>query len=119
MFDETSDESLLIRSWTHSYEEDHDGVLVFRPSEREFPPARGRDSFDLAPGGVLLRTGPGPDDRTQRTSGRWSRQGDRLDLYPTDSSQYRYRVVGVGPDLLEVRPIDEEVPGDGGTDANA
>lgn len=119
MFNEPSGKSLLIRSWTHAHEEDHDGLLVFRPSERDFPPARGRESFDLAPGGVLQRIGPGPDDRTLRTSGRWSLEGDRLDLYPTGSSQYRYRVVDVGPDLLEVRSIDEAVRGNGGNDANA
>lgn len=119
MFDEPSGKSLLIRSWTHSHEEDHDGLLVFRPSERDFPPARGRESFDLAPGGVLQRNGPGPDDRSVRTSGRWSLVGDRLDLYPGASSQYRYRVVDVGPDLLEVRSIDEGVLGNGGKkDAN-
>jgi hypothetical protein len=67
--------------WTHSHEEDGPGTLVFRPSEWNFPPSRGRRSFELRPDGSLQSGGPGPDDRTRTHDGRWRLlPGDILEL---------------------------------------
>lgn len=91
-------------SWTHSHEEDHDDVLVFRPASRDFPPARGRESFTLAPGGQLQQSGPGPDDRTVETLGTWSCEGNRLILEPYGAQPRHYLVEEVGEDHLLLRP---------------
>ena len=42
-----TDPSSLVGAWTHSHEEDHDGIQVFRPGDQELPPSRGRTSFTL------------------------------------------------------------------------
>ncbi len=97
----------LQRAWTHSHEEDHDGLLVFRPSDWDFPPARGRDSFTLGADGQLGTSGPGPDDRSVRGEGTWTYDG-ALKIAPFGASPQRYAVADVGPDRLVVRRADDE-----------
>lgn len=99
-------EELLTRSWTHSHEEDHDGLVVYRPSERDFPPARGRESFTLIAGGELEQVGPGPDDRPVTSHGSWSFDADRLELQRAGAAPVSYVVDDVGPDLLVMRVAD-------------
>ncbi len=94
-------------AWTHSHEEDHDGLLVFRPSDWDFPPARGRDSFTLGPQGHLGTRGPGPDDRSVQGTGTWSYDG-ALNIAPFGSSPQRFAVADVRPDLLVVRRADDD-----------
>ena len=106
MSDGTPQESMIARSWTHAHEEDHDGLLVFRSSDQDFPPAHGRQSFDLQPGGTLARSGPGPDDRTVRSTGTWSVEGDQLELHPGEGAAQRYRVAAIEADRLVVQPLD-------------
>ncbi len=41
--------------WTHSFEEDHDGISVYRRDDFAFPPARGRRGVEFRPDGTLRR----------------------------------------------------------------
>ena len=107
---EAIDPTLLSRSWTRSHEEDEGDDLVFRPSEGDFPPARGRRSFALAADGTLRQTGPGADDRSVASGGTWSLTGNRLTLNPAGSSPFQYEIVTVEPDRLVVR----NAPGESG-----
>jgi hypothetical protein len=67
--------------WTHSHEEDGPRTLVYRPSGWDFPPSRGRRSFDLRADGSVESGGPGPDDRTRVQIGHWRLlPGDILEL---------------------------------------
>lgn len=52
-------------SWTHSFEEDEPGVLVYRPTHTfAFPPTRrGRETLHFGDDGQLTALAPGPDDR--------------------------------------------------------
>lgn len=52
-------------SWTHSFEEDEPGVLVYRPTHAyAFPPSRqGRETLHFGDDGQLTALAPGPDDR--------------------------------------------------------
>lgn len=52
-------------SWTHSFEEDEAGLLVYRPTATfAFPPSRGgRDAFVFGEGGEVTELTIGPDDR--------------------------------------------------------
>ena len=75
---EGDSEKILRRRWVHSHEEDTDREMVFRPAAFEFPPSRGRRSFELKPDGALLEGRIGPTDRPLETQGTWELQGDRL-----------------------------------------
>ena len=94
----------LARAWGHSFEEDHDGVLVYRPRSYAFPLARGRDGLELREDGSLVEWGPGPADAGQGRPGRWEVIGDRLVLDVPGSGRREMRIVHLAPDRLELAP---------------
>ena len=100
---EGDSEKILRRRWVHSHEEDTDREMVFRPAAFEFPPSRGRRSFELKPDGVLLEGGIGPTDRPLETQGSWELQGDSLVLRRGTSETPRVmRIASVEDDRLVV-----------------
>lgn len=100
---EGDSEKILRRRWVHSHEEDTEREMVFRPAAFEFPPSRGRRSFELKPDGALLEGRIDPTDRPLETQGTWERQGDRLVLHrgPSEASRVM-RIVSVEDDRLVV-----------------
>jgi hypothetical protein len=52
------DREALVGRWLHSYEEDSADALVFRPGDFDFPPARGRDGFELRDDGSAIELLP-------------------------------------------------------------
>ena len=96
----------LAQHWVHSHEEDTDGEMVFRPASRPLPPSRGRKSFQLNPDGRLVTSGPGPDDRSAKTQGRWRLESsNRLMLQPAGAgvSHSTLQLLSVAPDKLVVK----------------
>lgn len=97
------DRASLQRRWVHSHEEDPPGRLVFRPGTWNFPPSRGRRSFDLGPNGELRSAGPGPTDKTVETTGRWRLlPGDVIELAPKGGQKRLLKIIELGPDKLVV-----------------
>jgi len=69
----------LFRHWIHSREEDRGEIRVYRPADYDFPPARGRDGFELRPDGTLIRYGIAAADGTTKRTERWSElAGNRI-----------------------------------------
>lgn len=65
--------------WFHSHEEDSPGVVVYRPSSFDFPPARmPRERITLSAGGRAAVGSPGPADRADQTPARWSLVADQV-----------------------------------------
>jgi hypothetical protein len=89
----------LYRQWMHSHEEDSGDVQVYRPASYRFPPARGRYGFELKPDGEAVLYGPGPADKPEASTERWSssdaggvRVGDReLEIVSVDSDRLTAR----------------------------
>ena len=82
--------SMIEGMWLHSYEEDHDGILVFRPPSFDFPMARGpREGFRFDRDGKFIRYGIGPTDRGSSQAGTWrmSSPGVIELRYPTSPSK--------------------------------
>ena len=95
-------------SWTHSFEEDEAGVLVYRPTHSfAFPPARGRETLEFGEGGGLIERTPGPDDRPRDKAGRWTALGmNRFGLGGTaDAPDRVIEVIESTPDILKIRKI--------------
>lgn len=97
-------------SWTHSFEEDEAGVLVYRPTDSfAFPPSRrGRESLVFAGGGEMTEQSPGPDDRPRATAaGRWRALGmNRYGVGGTpDAPAQVLEIVEIGPEILRVRKL--------------
>lgn len=61
----------LHQQWVHSYEEDTETNMVFRPATYELPPARGRVAFELRPDNTYVGTGIGPADVPEEEHGTW------------------------------------------------
>ena len=96
------DVEALQQRWTHSHEEDQPGLTVFRPGGWRFPPSRGRRSFELKPGGVLVTSGPGPTDRVTSNDGRWRLREDGVLELEQQGRPSEMRVVEIAADRLVV-----------------
>ena len=62
----------LQQHWAHSYEEDTQDTLVYRPSDYQFPPARGRLGFEFLPAGAFVYFPIAPQDGSDKFTGRWA-----------------------------------------------
>jgi hypothetical protein len=103
----TSRDNPLHKRWVHSYEEDGDDEMVFRPSNFDLPPARGRRSIELRPDGSYVESSPGPVDVPEEAGGQWSLKGDELDLRPDGRQpEESWRVVVAEEDRLRLRRIE-------------
>jgi hypothetical protein len=91
--------------WMHSFEEDHDDVLVYRPPDHDFPRARGRDGIEFASDGSFVQWAVGRGDARQAIPGRWrTTDADGLLAVSTErDGDQVLEVVSVAPDRLEVR----------------
>ena len=85
--------------WTHSFEEDADGLEVYRPTlDYAFPPSRrGRRRLTFGDGEVV-ESEPGPDDRPQP-------RGTLPAIGPAryEAGAASIDIVEAGPDLLRIR----------------
>lgn len=99
-------------SWTHSFEEDADGIEVYRPTATfAFPPSRkGRKvlQFDTGSGmpesasATLTSMAPGPDDRP--------RAGPAAQLRPLGMGRYALAGTAEAPqDVIEIVEATPEV----------
>ena len=97
-----TDPNALAGRWIHSHEEDSEDELVYRRPDYAFPPARGRESLELARDGELVERGPGPTDVPVEQPGRWELRGDTLVLR-SRAGDRELGVVSVEADRLVLR----------------
>lgn len=91
-------------SWIHSFEEDEDGVEVFRPSASfPFPPSRRpRRTLEIGADGQAGIGTPGPDDRLRHA---------KATIQPLGRNRFGLgdgrviEVVETGPGVLKVREV--------------
>jgi hypothetical protein len=102
--DKNALDDLIAKHWVHSHEEDEGQQLVYRPATYQFPPSRGRTSFQLNPDGTLMRSQPSPTDQKQTQEGHWSVEGSKLTLSPAaDQAPQVLQVKTLTPDRLVVQ----------------
>jgi len=65
----------LHRHWTHSHEEDRDGLSIYRPPTFKFRAARGRTEIEFHPDGTLVHRDAGPTDAGRTLTGSWKHLG--------------------------------------------
>ncbi|TPE44117.1 hypothetical protein FJM65_11345 [Pontibacter mangrovi] len=97
--------------WLHSFEEDAEGLWVYRPNTYDFPASRGRTGFSLEPGGVFKRYEIAPADGLQEETGEWEQleKGLVQIRMPEGSNPpvaYRIQVIQLKDDLLKVKRIE-------------
>jgi len=100
---EEDTQKILGQTWVHSHEEDTEEEMVFRPATFQFPPSRGRVSFELQPDGNLVEAGIAPTDGPEYTQGTWEVGDDDLRLQTDPSKPPRVmRIVSVDEDRLVI-----------------
>lgn len=97
--------------WLHSFEEDEEGLWVYRPNTYDFPPSKGRTGFSIEPGGVFKRFEIAPADGLQEEEGEWEQlENDlvqiRMGQSSTPPTDYRIQIVSLSDDLLKVKRIE-------------
>jgi hypothetical protein len=98
--------SAIFQHWIHSREEDTEKVKVYRPSDYQFPPSRGRDGFEIKEDGEFIRYGIGATDRPQEITGTWKAEEDdkiRVSWENQNQESYTMQVVSCEERLLKVR----------------
>ncbi|MFM7427807.1 MAG: hypothetical protein ACKO7W_22880 [Elainella sp.] len=99
--------SQIFKRWTHSREEDQGEVLVYRPSDYPFPPARGREGLEFRQDGEFIRYEIGATDRSQGVVGRWSLE--RANVVRVEFSQrsaHSLIILECNDQILKVRQQD-------------
>ena len=97
----------LVGRWGHSFEEDHDDVVVYRPEGFDFPRARGRDGIELRPDGSFVDWAIGRGDASEARPGAWELAGGDTVRIVSESGEARtLRVAHVSADRLELRRED-------------
>lgn len=72
----------IFKRWKHSFEEDGNGVKVYRPFDATLPPAFGRDGLELSEDGRFVRYDIGPADEVVPVPGHWSaRTPEEIDVF--------------------------------------
>ncbi|MEG4090704.1 hypothetical protein [Microcoleus sp. Pol12B4] len=98
--------SQIFRRWTHSREEDRADILVYRPKDYPFPPARGREGLEFRENGEFIRYQIGATDRSLAVPGRWSIQNTNMVevQFPNQSvSSYTLTILECDEQILKVR----------------
>jgi hypothetical protein len=95
----------IFRHWVHSREEDYDDIQVFRLSTYSFPPARGRDGFEIKSTGEFIEYDIGRDDRPRPVVGHFIFENGRLRVQFGDPSRkpLTFEIVSLKKDQLLVK----------------
>src|SRR5712692_6435122 len=106
MMSKKVDADALHQYWVHSHEEDTDTEMVFRAATFNFPPSRGRTSFELKPEGRLVESGIAPDDRRLETTGTWKLEDNSALAFYAGSQSAPHqvmRIASVDKDRLVIK----------------
>ena len=84
-------EKVADTKWVHSFEDDKDELTAFRPSDYDFPPARGRKAWKLEVNGQFTDFPISPRDGNSRKEGKWeTAMGNRIRITLDDGSVFTW-----------------------------
>jgi hypothetical protein len=96
----------IFKHWVHSREEDKEGTKVYRPSDYDFPPARGRKGFEIKEDGEFIKYEIAPDDRLKPVVGHWKEMGEdkiRVEFEGAEQESFTLDIVSVDDRTLNVK----------------
>lgn len=100
----------IFRKWIHSFEEDTNGITVYRPVEYDFPLARGRGGIEFRPDGAFISWEIGPTDATRGINGHWKIEGSGRVSVSFEESTRPSTVIEIlqcDSEVLKVRKLPE------------
>ena len=92
----------LIGEWVHSHEEDQNDYKVFRLSDYDFPPSRGREKIYLFKDGKLKYTPIAANDLHQSYSGEWYVK-DRSLILEYEDEKKTFEIIETNESTLKVK----------------
>ncbi len=93
----------LFQHWIHSFEDDGPGFRAFRPAGYAFPPARGREGFEIQKGGGFVHHAIAPTDGNVAVSGAWKMKGkNTLTVKLEEGEEMEMQIMEVKRDMLKV-----------------
>ncbi|MDJ0736732.1 MAG: hypothetical protein QNJ47_22150 [Nostocaceae cyanobacterium] len=95
----------IFQQWIHSHEEDVTGVRVYRLSNYQFPPSRGRRGFEIKDSGEFIEYGIAPTDGVRKIVGRWQAEGKntiKVYLENQEHQSYSLKILSCEEDMLRI-----------------
>lgn len=89
--------------WKHSFEEDDDEHIVYRPASFSFQRSRGRKELALLEDGKFVDTAPGPTDIPESLHGNWHLEAERLIVEYGNGQKAQFEIEDVSTDKLVLR----------------
>ncbi|MEU9118925.1 hypothetical protein AB0C96_03525 [Streptomyces sp. NPDC048506] len=96
----------LFQRWWHSFEEDVEGVTVYRPDDYDFPLARGRAGLEFQADGTFIDYSMGPADAPESAPGRWRLAENRrltISFPGSEEPDRELEIVRCDEHILEIR----------------
>jgi hypothetical protein len=99
----------IYKAWMHSREEDEKekgSVKVYRPKDYKFPPARGREGFEIKKDGEFVLLAIGAADGTEKVKGKWkvdAKKNVTVTFPGTDREKMTFQVVSCDGKVLKVK----------------
>lgn len=93
----------LYKKWCHSFEEDKDDVIVFRPESFNFPLSRGRSGMEFRYDGTFIKTNIGSTDKNEELKGQWQIKDSHNLQVSIDKDKQSLEIVKCENNLLKVR----------------
>lgn len=96
----------IFNHWTHSHEEDTQGVMIFRPSSYKFPLSRGREGFEIEPNGEFVAYKIAPTDGIDKFTGKWKAKKKDIIIVSLDNNNikpYQIKIISVTNEVLKIK----------------
>jgi hypothetical protein len=95
----------IFRHWTHSREEDQGDIRVYRPTDYNFPPARGREGMEFRRDGQFVFYQIGATDVNQAVLGQWRLEdANRVTIQLPNQDAYQLTIMECSNSVLKVKP---------------
>lgn len=102
------DKKLLCgKKWMHSFEEDQNTTLAFRPEGFSFPPARGRMGYTFNSDGSFVMHEIAHGDGNTDVPGKWTSSKGTITITLNDSTKHGFtlKVVSLTTDILKLTKL--------------
>jgi hypothetical protein len=94
----------IFRRWTHSREEDQGEIQVYRPTDYEFPPARGREGIEFRRNGEFVFYQIGATDVNSAITGQWQlKDNNVVSVQLPDRATYQLTILECHNRVLKVQ----------------
>lgn len=93
----------LCKKWRHSFEEDRDGLIVYRPESFTFPPARGRSGIEFRHDGTFIKTNIGSTDIIKDYKSQWQIINPHNLKVSIGKDEQNLEIIECKSDLLKIR----------------